>query len=74
MSFISLTLQIAAEWASGLFVIKAGDEDIHTANERRLKVGIILPGCHLLLTHPKEEHFIQIPFLLPNILGTSITL
>lgn len=28
--------QVAAEWAAGEFVIKAGDEDIHTANERRL--------------------------------------
>jgi hypothetical protein len=29
-------LQVASEWAAGTFVIKAGDEDIHTANERRL--------------------------------------
>eukprot|EP00878_Enallax_costatus_P011047 GHUV01011539.1.p1 GENE.GHUV01011539.1~~GHUV01011539.1.p1 ORF type:complete len:501 (+),score=129.31 GHUV01011539.1:1634-3136(+) len=28
--------QVADEWASGSFIIKAGDEDIHTANERRL--------------------------------------
>jgi argininosuccinate lyase len=28
--------RVAAEWAAGSFVIKAGDEDIHTANERRL--------------------------------------
>ncbi len=28
--------QVAAEWAAGSFVIKQGDEDIHTANERRL--------------------------------------
>jgi argininosuccinate lyase len=27
---------VAAEWAAGTFVIAAGDEDIHTANERRL--------------------------------------
>ncbi|MFN8441117.1 MAG: argininosuccinate lyase [Caldilineaceae bacterium] len=27
---------VAAEWASGNFVIQPGDEDIHTANERRL--------------------------------------
>uniref|UniRef100_A0AAY4ERV5 Argininosuccinate lyase n=1 Tax=Denticeps clupeoides TaxID=299321 RepID=A0AAY4ERV5_9TELE len=26
------------EWSSGHFQIKAGDEDVHTANERRLKV------------------------------------
>ena len=28
--------QVAQEWAQGEFVIQAGDEDIHTANERRL--------------------------------------
>ena len=30
--------KIAEEWGSGKFEIQAGDEDIHTANERRLKV------------------------------------
>lgn len=28
--------QVHSEWAAGAFVIKQGDEDIHTANERRL--------------------------------------
>lgn len=28
--------QVGSEWAAGAFVIKQGDEDIHTANERRL--------------------------------------
>lgn len=28
--------QVAGEWAGGTFALKAGDEDIHTANERRL--------------------------------------
>ncbi len=28
--------QVAEEWAAGRFVIQPGDEDIHTANERRL--------------------------------------
>ena len=28
---------VAEEWAAGAFVIKPGDEDIHTANERRLR-------------------------------------
>ena len=28
--------KVRAEWASGKFVVKDGDEDIHTANERRL--------------------------------------
>jgi argininosuccinate lyase len=30
------SLQVAEEWAQGVFEIKQGDEDIHTANERRL--------------------------------------
>lgn len=29
---------VAKEWQDGAFELKAGDEDIHTANERRLKV------------------------------------
>lgn len=29
--------QVFNEWKDGSFVIKSGDEDIHTANERRLK-------------------------------------
>jgi argininosuccinate lyase len=28
--------QVAAEWAAGEFAVQPGDEDIHTANERRL--------------------------------------
>jgi len=28
--------KVGSEWEAGTFVIKAGDEDIHTANERRL--------------------------------------
>lgn len=31
-------MQISEEWSKGAFVIQPGDEDIHTANERRLKV------------------------------------
>lgn len=30
--------QVKSEWEKGKFQLKAGDEDIHTANERRLKV------------------------------------
>ncbi|XP_077995364.1 argininosuccinate lyase-like isoform X2 [Glandiceps talaboti] len=29
--------KISEEWKNGIFEIKAGDEDIHTANERRLR-------------------------------------
>jgi argininosuccinate lyase len=28
--------EVAGEWATGAFVLKPGDEDIHSANERRL--------------------------------------
>lgn len=35
---VFLLIQISEEWSKGEFVIKPGDEDIHTANERRLKV------------------------------------
>lgn len=28
--------KVASEWAAGAFAVKPGDEDIHTANERRL--------------------------------------
>lgn len=31
-------LQVAEEWANGTFKLNPNDEDIHTANERRLKV------------------------------------
>lgn len=39
---------VANEWATGSFVIKAGDEDIHTANERRLTelVGAVAGKLH----------------------------
>uniref|UniRef100_A0AAQ5YTX2 Argininosuccinate lyase n=1 Tax=Amphiprion ocellaris TaxID=80972 RepID=A0AAQ5YTX2_AMPOC len=39
--------QIHGEWSKGAFVIKAGDEDIHTANERRLKELIGAPAGKL---------------------------
>ena len=35
-SIISGLEQVYAEWAAGTFELKPGDEDIHTANERRL--------------------------------------
>jgi argininosuccinate lyase len=34
--------KIREEWQTGAFHIKDGDEDIHTANERRLKVYIFI--------------------------------
>lgn len=40
--------KVAAEWAAGSFVIKSGDEDIHTANERRLSelIGAVAGKLH----------------------------
>ncbi|XP_059208360.1 argininosuccinate lyase [Centropristis striata] len=39
--------QIHEEWSKSVFVIKPGDEDIHTANERRLKELIGTPAGKL---------------------------
>lgn len=39
--------QISDEWSKGVFVIKPEDEDIHTANERRLKELIGAPAGKL---------------------------
>ena len=39
---------VAAEWAAGTFVAVEGDEDIHTANERRLGELIGVCACRLL--------------------------
>ncbi|KAK2882078.1 argininosuccinate lyase [Channa argus] len=39
--------QISDEWSKGVFAIKPGDEDIHTANERRLKELIGAPAGKL---------------------------
>ncbi|MEZ4677750.1 MAG: argininosuccinate lyase [Caldilineaceae bacterium] len=40
--------QVADEWRRDAFVLKAGDEDIHTANERRLTelVGVVAGKLH----------------------------
>jgi argininosuccinate lyase len=40
--------QVQAEWKQNSFVILEGDEDIHTANERRLKelIGIVAGKLH----------------------------
>ena len=39
--------QVSNEWRNGDFVIKGGDEDIHTANERRLSELIGSPAGKL---------------------------
>lgn len=36
LSLFCSFLQVRAEWAENRFVISASDEDIHSANERRL--------------------------------------
>lgn len=50
-------LQISEEWSKGVFGVIQTDEDIHTANERRLKVWLLQP----LLPDP-----------LPDIKGLSL--
>ncbi|HQY90459.1 argininosuccinate lyase [Caldilinea sp.] len=47
-SLVAGLQQVAQEWAQGEFVIRAGDEDIHTANERRLTelVGAVAGKLH----------------------------
>ncbi|XP_071849197.1 argininosuccinate lyase-like isoform X2 [Apostichopus japonicus] len=41
-------MEVSEEWMSGTFQIQAGDEDIHTANERRLKeiIGTVAGKLH----------------------------
>ncbi|GLE08153.1 hypothetical protein PINS_up019115 [Pythium insidiosum] len=40
---------IKKEWQSGTFVVKPGDEDIHTANERRLTSSSAASGASFTL-------------------------
>uniref|UniRef100_A0A8C4DBA6 Argininosuccinate lyase n=1 Tax=Dicentrarchus labrax TaxID=13489 RepID=A0A8C4DBA6_DICLA len=51
--------QISDEWSKGVFVVKPGDEDIHTANERRLKELIDAPAGKL---HTGRSRNDQSPF------------
>uniref|UniRef100_A0A8C3G2U2 Argininosuccinate lyase n=1 Tax=Cyclopterus lumpus TaxID=8103 RepID=A0A8C3G2U2_CYCLU len=46
-TMLSFVMNISGEWSRGLFVIKPEDEDIHTANERRLKELIGAPAGKL---------------------------
>ena len=38
LKMVLTILQVRHEWEAGTFELRPGDEDIHTANERRLKV------------------------------------
>lgn len=40
--------QVSEEWKAGMFEVKAGDEDVHTANERRLTelIGAVAGKLH----------------------------
>lgn len=50
---------VRTEWAEGKFVLKDGDEDIHTANERRLTELIGSVGGKLHTgNQPKRFRFI----------------
>ncbi|MPC79530.1 Argininosuccinate lyase [Portunus trituberculatus] len=49
---------VKQEWTTGAFVIQPSDEDIHTANERRLKVGQL----YYLLSETHTSDNIEIRF------------
>ena len=53
---------VAAEWRAGTFEIKPGDEDIHTANERRLTELIGAVGGKL---HTGRSRNDQVSFFFP---------
>jgi argininosuccinate lyase len=50
-------VQVASEWESNKFVIVAADEDIHSANERRL-TELIGPVAGKLHTGRRCVHFL----------------
>lgn len=57
---------VAAEWRAGTFEIKAGDEDIHTANERRLTELIGAVGGKLHTGRSRNDQVsLSRPLLLP---------
>ncbi|KAF5278467.1 hypothetical protein FQA39_LY05956 [Lamprigera yunnana] len=47
--------EIASEWSNGTFLVKENDEDIHTANERRLKELIGEPGNKLHVGRSRND-------------------
>jgi argininosuccinate lyase len=54
---------VAGEWESGVFEIKKGDEDIHTANERRLTELVGSVGGKLHTGRCCTSVFAQVQFL-----------
>ena len=62
--------KVAKEWQDGMFEIKQGDEDIHTANERRLSELIGSVGGKL---HTGRSRNDQVPLrhLLPLVVFAS---
>lgn len=60
-------LQVAEEWAQGTFKLNPNDEDIHTANERRLKVrpppAPLACPRRLALGHFEHRHHHSVPFV-----------
>ncbi|KAJ8984439.1 hypothetical protein NQ317_012503 [Molorchus minor] len=49
---------VQKEWKEGIFVIKDGDEDIHTANERRLKELIGSPATKLHVGRSRNDQVV----------------
>lgn len=74
MKMPPLCLQIGEEWSQGAFVLKDGDEDIHAANERRLKVSrrprafaeSQTARCHWFQNNKDKQSVINIPYQFPR--------
>uniref|UniRef100_A0A2K6UXT5 Argininosuccinate lyase n=1 Tax=Saimiri boliviensis boliviensis TaxID=39432 RepID=A0A2K6UXT5_SAIBB len=66
--------KVAEEWAQGTFKLNPNDEDIHTANERRLKeCDVLFPGyTHLQRAQPiRWSHWILSGAIAGNPLGVD---
>lgn len=48
---------VKSEWANQSFIIQPGDEDIHTANERRLKVFNMLRNLFIAIPTSNREAY-----------------
>lgn len=48
LTALMVCFKVKKEWSSGQFQLQPGDEDIHTANERRLKVSWTMHVIYVL--------------------------
>lgn len=58
--------RVGKEWQDGAFEIKQGDEDIHTANERRLSelIGSVGGKLHTGRSRNDQVHILLMPIWL----------